>query len=273
MGVVAAAGLAFVAGGAAHAGEADEAELPRVHVHLGHQLEQAFVNAAQLFGAHVAVVDGRQCATSRGGPAQALHRAQQRGVGERCAVQVGALAGGEQATQRGQPQTWLALAKAAEDDAHRLPQVVEAGVGAAEQRQVAQPGHGIAVGIQLRSGAAGLGRGVIVARLRCRGHQAALFDSEQEDEAVHQPQQLGEVVLALELTRLQLLAQRLVGRVLHEALAQRDERIRHAAAQALAHAGAFFLPGLLPAGPHHRRGGSGGLVGGHVQQAGPAGVQ
>jgi len=110
-GVVAAGEFAVVASGASLTRQADKAEAAGVQVHLGHEFEQAFVHAAEFFGAHVAVVDGGQRATAGGGrPAQGVHGGQQVGVGELGGVQVRALVRGKQAAQRGQAQAWLALA-------------------------------------------------------------------------------------------------------------------------------------------------------------------
>ena len=278
-GVVAAGEFAVVACGAALAGQADKAEAAGVQVHLGHQLQQAFVHAAEFFGAHVAVVDGGQRATAGGGgPAQGVHGGQQVGVGELRGIEVRALVRGKQAAQSGQPQAWLALAQAVEDDFDGLPQVVKPGAGTAAQGQVAQAGQGVAAGVGLGGGGFGTGAGRVGLRVLRRGlggDEAALFHAEGEDAAVDKAQQLGKVVLRTQAAVLQGLAQGMVGGVLHKTLAQGDEGLRDARAQAVAHAGAFFLARFAPGLPDDggRCIGAGALPCAAGQQPGAAGVQ
>lgn len=97
--VVAACELAVVAGhGAgsiAFCIDADEAEAASGQIDLGHEFEQALVHAAQFFGVHVAVVDGRQRRAGLPGPAQAIHGGQQVGIAELGGVKRGALRRGE----------------------------------------------------------------------------------------------------------------------------------------------------------------------------------
>ena len=279
-GVVAAGEFAVVACGASFARQADKAEAAGVQVHLGHQLQQAFVHAAEFFGAHVAVVDGGQRATAGGGgPAQGVHGGQQVGVGELGGIQVRALVRGKQAAQGGQPQARLALAQAVEDDFDGLPQVVKPGAGTAAQGQVAQAGQGVAAGVGLGGGGFGAGGGGVGLCFFSRGlggDEAALFHAEGEDAAVDEAQQLGKVVLRAQAAALQGLAQGVVGGVLHKALAQGEQRLRDARAQAVAHAGAFFLPGFAPGFPGDggwRCIGVGALPCAAAQQPGTAGVQ
>ena len=207
-----------------------------------------------------------------------MHGGQQVGVGELGGIQVRALVRGKQAAQGGQPQAWLALAQAVEDDFDGLPQVVKPGAGTAAQGQVAQAGQGVAAGVGLGGGGLGSGAGRVGLRVLRRGlggDEAELFHAEGEDAAVDEPQQLGKVVLRAQAAVLQGLAQGVVGGVLHKALAQGEQRLRNAGAQTVAHAGALFLPGFAPGFPGHGGGGvgAGALPCATGQQAGAAGVQ
>jgi hypothetical protein len=169
--VVRAGELAGVALGAALLLVADEAELARgrwVRRHLGYQFEQAFVHAAEFLGIHVAVIHARQ----RGAiaeEAEAEERGEQRLVVELGGVEVRALRGVEQATQRRQAKRGLAPAEAGEGDAEHLPQVGMAVVAAPAGGQLAQAGEAVAgaialAGLGVASGAKTSSRSSMVAR-------------------------------------------------------------------------------------------------------------
>ena len=166
-----------------------------------------------------------------------------------------------------------------EDDFDGLPKVIKPGAGAAAQGQIAQARQGVAAGVGLGGGGFGAGgRGVDLGLFGggLGGNEAALFDAEGEDAAVDKAQQLGKVVLRAQAAVLQCLAQGMVGGVLHKALAQGEERLRDAGAQAVAHAGAFFLAGFAPGFPGAggwRCIGVGAMPCAAAQQAGAAGVQ
>src|SRR5690606_23081674 len=242
-GVVAAGELAGVAGGAAFLGAADEAEGAGGQVDGGYQFQQAFVDTAQFFRAHVAVVHRHQALRAgRLGPAQMLQGGQQVGVVQAGGIQIWALRGSEQAAQGGQGQTRLALCQAPEDDADGLPLVVVPSAGTAFEAQLAQAGQGMAFGI---GAAGGLCFGAIVLRMQ----QAALFHGEDEDEPVDQAQQLLEKGVLAECAVMQGGAQGVVVGVLQEALTEGQQRLLDAIAQAIAYAGAFLLAFAAPSFP------------------------
>ena len=80
----------------------------------------------------------------------------------------------------------------------------------------------------------------------------ALFDGEDEDEAVDEAQQLLEVGVLAQVPIVQGSAQRVVGGVLQEAFAEGEQGLFHAVAQAVAHAGALGLASFAPALPNAR---------------------
>ena len=185
--VVRAGQLALGAAGL-FAGAAGEVERPCFRVHRGAQLEQAFVNRAEFFGIHVAVVDaGQGLAGLEEG--EFAHGFEQARVGQGRAVEPGALVGAEKAAEGGQAEGGRAAAfEGAEDDAQALPEVGVAVVMPPAQDASAQAREGVALRIDGARGCAGAGR----------VQQAAVFGGEQEEQAVHQPQELLEIALGRE---------------------------------------------------------------------------
>ena len=89
------------------------------------------------------------------------------------------------------------------------------------QTSIAQAAQCIALSVSTARLNLGFGEffaGVLFCILRVQ--QATLFYCKQEDQAIHQPQQLLEVVVLAEFTIGQLLAQSLVSWVLNKAFAQ-----------------------------------------------------
>ncbi len=238
--VIRAAELARIALGAAPGlcrCVADEAEAANAGAQgqFGHQFEQAFVDAAEFLGIHVAVIDARQ----RGAvaeEAEAEERAEQRLVVELGGVEVRALRGVEEATERRQAKRRLAATEAGEGDGQRLPEVGMAIVAAPPGGQPAQAGEAVAGEVARPGLAAGLG---------CEDEFAILHGGE-EDEAVDEAQQLLEVGLGAQLAAFDAAAQLAVGRVGEKAGSKHTQGSGDAFAQPVADADADFLGGLAP---------------------------
>ena len=244
--VVRAGQLALGAAGL-FAGAAGEVERPGFRVHCGAQVEQAFVNRAEFLGIHVAVVDaGKRPAGGQEG--EAAHGCEQAIVGDGRVVEAGALGGAEQAAQGGQGERGRAGAvEDAEDDAQALPEVVGAAVVVPPaQGALAQAGKGIALRIDGARVLAGAGR----------VQQAAVFGGEQKEQAVHQGEQLAEVVRGREFARAQGVAQRLVAGMFEEAVAQAAQGVGDAVAQI----GQGALAGLVSLAPPDFHDAAGGLA-------------
>ena len=231
--VVAAAGLAGIAFGRICIGEAEHAA---VGTDVGHQFQQAFVHAAQLFRAHVAPVDAGEAA-ALAHPAKLGHGFEQGRIAKGAGVEVRALVFGEQATECGQRQQRLAVGQARQHRLQALPQVGVTIKGAPLAGTLAQAAQAVAIGIERDGIGIGIGR----------VQQAALLDGEQEDQPVDQPQQLLEIGIAIQRAAGQGIAQRLVGGFGQETLAQRQQCFFHALTELVAGAGALFLAGLAPA--------------------------
>ena len=168
----------------AHKGQAGGVGLAQVLV-VGHQLQQAFIDAAQFFGTHVAVVHARQ-AGGLAEVAQLEHGGQQVAVVYLAPVQQWALLLGKQAAQSGQAQRGLAGGQAVEGDAQGLPQVAVGVVAAAAHGAFAQPGEAVALPVALLL----LGRGIGRKDERAAGAGVgAVFHRGQEDEAIDQAEQ------------------------------------------------------------------------------------
>jgi hypothetical protein len=209
----------------------DEGEAALGHFHHRHQFQQAFVDAAQFFRVHVAVVDAGQ-----GGAfaekAQAEDSVEQVAVFQLGAIQVRAAVGGEQAAQGGQTQG--RLAQAGESDGQRLPQVAVAVVMPAFGGQVAQARQRIAALIQFH----GLVGGIRGEHQAAPVFGAAVFQGSQEDQPVNQTQQLLEQRRGGQLAAVQSGAQGIVAAVLDETGTQRPQGIGYPVAQTLAGTGA-----------------------------------
>jgi hypothetical protein len=216
---------------------ADEAEAADAggQGQFGHQFEQAFVDAAEFLGIHVAVIDARE----RGAvaeEAEAEERAEQRLVVELGGVEVRALRDVEEATERRQAKGRLAAGEAGEGDRERLPEVGMAVVAAPPGGRAAQAGETVA-GLVAGSG---LGAGV------GREDEFAVFDGGEKDEAVDEAQELLEVDLGAQLAAFDAAAQLAVGRMREKAAAEHAQGIGDAFAQAVADADAVFLGGVAP---------------------------
>ena len=233
-GVVAAGGFAGVAAG----GRAGlEAELAVALAELGHQLQQAFVDAAQLFRAHVAPVDAAEWAVGVGTqPGQLEQRQHQVAVFQPAGVERGALVGVEQAAQRWQGQQRLTHRQALPDLLECLPEVTVPVMRAAAHGALTQAAQAVALGVQ------GHGGGVGAAAVQ----DFALFHRQQEYLAVDQAQQFTQVVLRAELAAGQRLTQGGVGRVADKALAQHQQRLLNPYTQGFAGACALLTAGAAP---------------------------
>src|SRR5690606_20919174 len=159
------------------------------------------------------------------------------------AVQVWALAGGKQAAQCWQGQQGFTLLQATKHNAGGLPVVVKAVAGAAFQAQIAQAAQRIAFGVGLPGLQCG---GAVVVGVQ----QAALFHGKDKNHPVDQAQQLLKVGILAQAAVVQCCAQHLVVRVFDKALAEREQRLLNAVAQAVAHAGAFLLAVAAPLLPN-----------------------
>ncbi len=233
-GVVAAGGLARVA---ARGGAGLKTELAVAKAELGHQLQQAFVDAAQLLGTHVAPIDaGERAVGAVAQPGQVEQRQQQVAVFQPAGVECGALRGIEQATQRRQGQQGFANGQALPDLLERLPQVAMPVVRAAAHGAFAQATQAVALGVQRHGGRVGI----------AAVQDVALFHRQQEDLAIDQAQQLAQVVLRRQAAAAQRLAQRGVGWVADEALAKHQQGVLDTDSQGLARAGALFAAGIAP---------------------------
>ena len=168
----------------AHKGQAGGVGLAQVLV-VGHQLQQAFIHAAQFFSTHVAVVHARQ-AGGLAEVAQLEHGGQQVAVVYLALVQQRALLLGKQAAQGRQAQRGLAGGQAAEGDAQGLPQVAVGVVAAAAHGAFAQPGQAVALPVALLLLFSGVGR---EDERAARAGVGAVFHRGQEDEAIDQAEQ------------------------------------------------------------------------------------
>ena len=127
-----------------------EAEGRGVRVHLGMQLEEGFVNASQLFGTQVLVVDGAPHVAVHG-EGERPDGVQQVGVRQLAGVEVGnGLVAPEERPKGREGKLGAAgtRAKLAEDQRKAVPQV---GMGrpAAALGQGAQAIHGIVAGVPI----------------------------------------------------------------------------------------------------------------------------
>ena len=198
------------------------------------QLEQALVDRAQLLGLHVAPVDPVSGWPSGRSQARRMAASRRRLVMREAAA--AGLAAREQAAQRRQAELRLAARERLEGRLQPLEGIGVLVPGGAAHAALAQAGDAIALGIDAARGRGG-GR---------RMQQVAILGGEQEDQAVDQAEQLLEIG-AGRGRRGQRLAERQVGRVLDEALAELLERRLDAQAQLLACGGALGPAALAPA--------------------------
>src|ERR1700733_3103170 len=194
-----------------------EAELVSALSYLRDQLQQTLVHTSQLLGPHVAPVHARESAVLAE-PGQTEDRQQQRSVLKLRLVEVGALRFVEEPAQRGKAETSLAARHAAENNLQSVPEVTETVVSAPAHRSVAQPANTVPLCVKcLRT----LGGSRIV-------KYASLLHGQQEDQAVHEPEQLLEECVSSDRPGLETGAQRLVPRMREEALSECDKGVLHA---------------------------------------------
>ena len=202
--VVTAGGLAGVAAGFVGGGKA---ELATVAGELGDQFEETFVDAAEFLGAHIAPVDpGKGAVVAEPGE---LEKGKEQGaILELGGVEIRALMGSKETGEGGQAEAGFALGEAAQDDLERLPEIREAIVGAALQGTLAEAAEGVAIGVESERRMANGERWVIRpgSPFAIRGslfafpgmQQTALLNREQEDQPIHEPEELGEIVAVAE---------------------------------------------------------------------------
>ena len=119
--------------------------------------------------------------------------AEERAVLQFRRVEVRALLRREQAGEGGEPEPRFPNRKAPEDDRDGLPEIALAIVGASADGPIAKAAETVSIGIELAG------------RVGCilRVQQVPFFDREQEDEPVDKSQELPEVALLREITRVQ----------------------------------------------------------------------
>jgi hypothetical protein len=117
-------GLAGIARGGACIGDAGEAEDAGWQIQSRDEFEQRLINRTEFLGAHVPVVDGAAfTAFLVEEPAQLPHGGKDVAIGERGAVEVGALAVSKESSEGGQGETRLAVGEGLEHDAKTEPEV------------------------------------------------------------------------------------------------------------------------------------------------------
>jgi hypothetical protein len=129
-------------------------------------------------------------------------------------------------------------------------------INSAADRQLPQPAHAVALAVDAAAG--------VVLADRAREEQIAVFRGEQEQEAIHQPQQLAVQLGPAQLTTGELAPQLVIRRVLQQAIAQGFEGLLHAMAQLPQNPLARLLGLLLPGVEH---------AAGRLRMAEAAGVQ
>jgi len=234
--VIAAGGLALVAAGGV------QTEIAALEVELGMQLEQGLVDAAQLLGAEVAVID-LTAAAAVADDREVTDGLEKIAVGYLRPVQIGRrLAGKEERAERGQAQLGRAalVAQLAQHDCQALVKVGMLAAAAAGGK-TAQAAGGIVFIVAPFGLIHSLGQ----------EQQPALLGDEEKDQTVDQTQELAVKVLLAEFGRVEPLPQGFVSRVTKEAAAEGGDGRFDAAAQLVEGAGALLLrqpgPALQPA--------------------------
>ena len=194
---------------------------------------------------------------------EGAHGVEERPVGETAAVQRrGGVGGEEEAAEWGEGEVGAAggVGECRDDETVGLPEVV-VGVAAAALGEAAEPGGGVPAVVAL----AGVGFRVGV------GEELAVLGDEEDQEAVHDPEELAVVVLPVELAAAEGFAQGGVRRMRQESAAEGRDGGLDAAAELVEGAGAFGAGGGEPAFqpavvPPARGGLEAGLVGEHPEE-------
>jgi len=234
--VIAAGGLALVAAGGV------QTEIAALEVELGMQLEQGLVDAAQLLGAEVAVID-LTAAAAVADDREVTDGLEKIAVGYLRPVQIGRrLRREEEGAERGQGQLGRA-AFIAQLTQHDHQALVEIGMlaPAAAGGEVAQSPGGIVFIVAPFGLIHSLGQ----------EQQPALLGDEEKDQTVDQTQELAVKVLLVQLSRKEPLPQGLVARVAEKAAAEGGDGRLDTTAQLVEGTGALLLrrpgPALQPA--------------------------
>ena len=233
-GVVGAGLLALVAAGLAAFGEGEGAGVGRG---TRRQLEQALVDRAQFLGLHVAPVDPAERLALGAEPGKAPDRGQQAAVGDAGCGEILSRVVGEEAAEGGQAEPQLAVGERLEGRLQALEGVSVLVPSGSAHEALAQAGDAVALGVDpARRGRGGVGM-----------QEVAVLGGEQEDQAVDEAEQLLEVGLRGEVAGGQCLAERGVGRVLDEALAEFLEGRLDAQSELFARGCALGPAALAPA--------------------------
>ena len=161
------------------------------------QLQQAFVHTAEFLRIQRLVVDaGAALGLFVVEPADRPHRFQQRRVAELRRVEIGTAILFKEAPQRRQPEAGaLRVPELLEHQFLHQPQItVQLLMGSAPDCQIAQPAEAVALAVDLPQ----------LQWHVCGKQQVAVFRHAQEEQPIHQPQQLPEEGLGAQLTALQL---------------------------------------------------------------------